>query len=610
MKKIINYIFLFLLVFSFNSLYSCIDDESSYEAQIKEKVEVDEIVVDKDSTATEPHDGILVPGMHTVKLDVLTLGEDNVEVTVKRRFKYFMPISIDASKPISLIFEFHGSWLYEGENAPDPLENISIGNPLCQHAIKENCIIVFPAGEDVKNDDGGAVNWQNSEKHLPFVDEMVKYFKNSTPQIDINRIYSTGQSSGAIFSFVLAFERSEVFAAITPRAGQMNIDSKVSLPTRAVPIRVFSGINDNIVQHEAVIQNMTTWAKRIGGYFENDMIYTQDSIEISNYKIVDTRIWSGGNTDLQIFCIQDEGHGVVMSKVLPYMWTFMQEHTLDNSTTSYFVTSEVKEIDAQCGQSIEFNINYSDGAMVRLENIPESWNPIIEGKVIKMLAPSDFFANIQRKGIMKLIAEKDGEEKSLEISYNLNAPKTYFEVGDLYYDKDFNVVGIVFWVNKLNIKEAKIVNLEEVTTAGSYQTINFGNFGNTFVTPNYEDGKPNTDLHIKENIDKELGLTENNSALVWAYDYSYKNEDSWYLPALNELKALGNNIADVNKSLGENDGEQIQLGRWDSYLSSTVTLKDSKKCFHMYNFGTLSESEQVKTNTSYFRARAIKKVTK
>ena len=62
-------------------------------------------------------------------------GQDSVE----RQFKYYMPVSTDASKPISLLFEFHGSYEFEaGEEVPNPISGISETHVLNQKAIKEN----------------------------------------------------------------------------------------------------------------------------------------------------------------------------------------------------------------------------------------------------------------------------------------------------------------------------------------------------------------------------------------------------------------------------------------------------------------------------------------
>ena len=227
--------YIILLIIPLLLLSSCMKDTSAYLPQAKKEVVVDKIT--PDGTAPEIPAGSLSPGIHQVKLNVTYNGTQS-----ERRFKYFMPVSIDKSKQISLIFNFHGSY----NTGVDPLEGISMSHPISQLAIKENCIIVFPAGEDT----GSAVNWQNTDYHLPFVDSMVTYFKKHTPVADENRIYTCGHSSGAIFSFALAFYRSNIFAAAVPVSGQMKLTTS-EVPPRAVPIRAFNGKDDNIVLYSA-----------------------------------------------------------------------------------------------------------------------------------------------------------------------------------------------------------------------------------------------------------------------------------------------------------------------------------------------------------------------
>ena len=255
MKKYRN----LLLLIPFLVLFSCMEDESEYSSQEKENVQVDQVTVDTTDTDEELPEGQLVPGLHLVKLKVLQ-GQDSVE----RQFKYYMPVSTDASKPISLLFEFHGSYEFEaGEEVPNPISGISETHVLNQKAIKENYIICYPAGwPEFQQDSSGAVNWagENYTRSLPFIDAMLKYFtQDNEPQVDPNRIYSTGQSSGAILSFSLALHRPEQFAAITPRAGQSA--STDPFPSRAVPVRVFAGEKDQTVVHSAVITNITKWAE-------------------------------------------------------------------------------------------------------------------------------------------------------------------------------------------------------------------------------------------------------------------------------------------------------------------------------------------------------------
>lgn len=599
MKKVI---ILFALIFSL--FYACTEDTSAYLPQDKEQIKVDDVLIEGDGETQEPQEGELIPGIHLIKVQVTEPGGEVVE----RRFKYFMPISVNTSQPISLIFEFHGSYSFEAGGEPvDPIGSISTSHALIQHAIKENCIIVFPAGEVLR--ESGSVNWSNSEKNLPFFDRMVEYFNRSTPRVDPNRIFSTGQSSGAIFSFVLAYTRSSVVAAIAPRAGQMRIEGSTDLPERAVPVRVFAGTNDNTVIHSAVLSNMEDWAEMIGGYFSSDMVLTENAFAIENYMEVTTRTWNGGKADTEIYSLINEGHGISLYYCLPYIWDFFSSHPLNLASGGCFVTAQKRELVAQCGEKIEIPFNHTDGATPELVNAPADWSPRIEGKTIKLTAPGDYFGNVHRNGSFDLSVSFNGSKASLTINYELTPPKAYFEVGDIYYNDAFDPVGVVCWVNNANIREAKILCLEEVP---GYGTVKYGNFG-YFETPDRHDGEGNTAAAMQWKEDQQLNLTENNSVIVYAATYAYGGVGNWYLPAVEEWIAVNANLAVINaalKSVGAPAFEPTSqaLG---GYHSSTVLFSTSpNKVFKYFNFYTKTELEQTGTDTSYFRARLMKKVSK
>ncbi len=594
--------YIFLLIVPLLMLASCMKDTSAYLKQEKQNVAVDKF--DKDNPSGEIPEGALAPGINLVKLKVTYNGVES-----ERRFKYFMPVSIDKTKPISLIFNFHGSY----GTGSDPLQGISMGHPLNQLAIKENCIIVFPAGEDT----GNAVNWQNSDLHLPFVDAMVNYFKTHTPVIDENRIYTCGHSSGAIFSYVLAYYRSEMFAAATPVSGQMKL-AEETVPTRTVPIRAFNGTIDDYVNYKAALENIGIWANQVGGYFESDGSVS-DTLEIDNYKKYLTKKWAGGKADIELFSLINEGHGINWSYIMPLMWDFMKSHPKGAISTGLYLSSEIKSIDAMCGQSFTFSIKYTPGATVQLVSYPNDWNVKYENNTLSLKAPSDYFAptTLHRKGDIKIKAELNGLSSTISIPYILKAPKAYFEVGDIEYDSNFKPVGIVFWVNPGNVKEAKVIALEHVTRK-------FGAVGSTFFTPDKDNGYDNTLTLINRVKSANLGLTSATSAFVYAYEYKTTpgNTLGWYLPAVNEIKLLENDLTIVNDAIKKVGGAPLEtVSSSLSYiLSSTCynagTVTSPNKKFYSYdlNVNPAWHGEYILSqkadDCSYASVRPIKKVQK
>ena len=607
MKKYRN----LLLLIPFLVLFSCMEDESEYSSQEKENVQVDQVTVDTTDTDEELPEGQLVPGLHLVKLTVLQ-GQDSVE----RQFKYYMPVSTDASKPISLLFEFHGSYEFEaGEEVPNPISGISETHVLNQKAIKENYIICYPAGwPEFQQDSSGAVNWagENYTRSLPFIDAMLKYFtQDNEPQVDPNRIYSTGQSSGAILSFSLALHRPEQFAAITPRAGQSA--STDPFPSRAVPVRVFAGEKDQTVVHSAVITNMTKWAEEIGGYFAADM--QMDSTVFEDYADVTIRYWHGGKADYEIYSLAGIDHNISVSSCADAMFEFQKNHTLDNAATPLFITTSIKEINAQCGETISFKISYTEGATLGMTNTPKGWDVQLQGNEVILKAPADYFGDIDRKGnITFTVTQGTQAPVSCEVSYNLNSPKTYFEVGDIYYNENFDPIGVVVWVNQSNIREAKIISPQKPGQYGSILYCGNGEgLGLDFQTPDRKNGYQNTqDMLVRNNTFAEP-YTADNAAFVWASEYSVAGEKGWYLPAIEELAAANSNLTLINEALTSIGGQALD----GNVYSSTTQVENGaqKKTFYYYNFKTGAEETKLPYDNNseylgYIVVRAMKTVTK
>lgn len=593
--------YLLMLIVPFMILASCMKDESAYLPQSKEDVAVDNVTPDEGGEGEkEPEDGTIAPGVHLVKL--MVNGEE-------RRFKYYMPVSIDPSKPISLIFEFHGSYSIDTLQGitPDPIEKIVTTTAICQTASKENCVVVFPAGAS----NGTSVDWSKDgyADGLPFFDAMLDFFKRSTPRIDPTRVYSTGHSSGAIFSCVLAFNRSEVLAAIAPRAGRMNIESETSYPSRAVPVRMFLGVDDDKVHHDSTISNMTLWAEKIAGYFPVYMVKSTEPIEVEKYnKKVFTRKFAGAKAPIEIYSIEEEGHNVSLGYMMPYIWEFFKDKVIDLGHQPLFVSSSYEKIDAEEGDEFTMNVNYSDNAEFSYTGV-EDWDIQLDGKTMTIKAPDDFYTNVA-DGVIKLTVKRGGETVTRDIIVNLRTKKNYYSIGEVHYNNG-KAVGVIFWVNPKNKREAKVLNLQEVTTQGTYETINYGNFGATFVTPDTDNGEENTAISVQENTDKNLKLTSSSSGLIWAATYTYQGVSEWYLPAINELSAIAVQIKSLNEVIKSVGGRTIEPANAvnGGYLSSTVKPSGATKEFYFYNFYSKTITTQVAANTAFYRARAIKLIT-
>ncbi len=588
--------------------FACSEDDSIYEPQQKENVTIDKVENEDKDEEEELPEGQLVPGFHTVKLNVTQPDGQ----TIERRFKYYMPIAAYGNP--SLIFEFHGSWEYNKTGAvPDPIKNIGNSDPLAQLAIQENCIICYPVGERVEheNSDIAYINWQNSENHLPFFDAMVNYFKGCTPAIDENRIYSTGQSSGAIFSWVLAFERPEVVASIAPRAGRMNTDNQTHFPARCVPVRVFAGEDDQTVVHSGLVSDVTNWAERVGGYFASGVV--TDTFSIPDYTQVTTRKWNGAKGDIEIYSLKDVGHGISLKYCCPYMWEFLETHPLNANPENLFISCEIDSIQTECGKTIDFKINFTEGAQLDFTE-PKGWTITVNGKNVSIAVPKDYFAAIAREGEIRFTARLNGQETSANIYFKITEPRSYFKVGDIYYNENFEPIGVVVWVNQDNIRQGKIISPRK---PGDWGTVLYcgreEGLGLDFQTPDRENGYQNTQDMLARNNTFENPYNADDAAFVWASEYSVAGETGWYLPAIEELAAANADLTKINEAL-ESIGGQLLNG--NVYSSTTKVENGSqKKTFYYYNFNTGTEASKTPRSDNseylgYISARAMKVVTK
>lgn len=610
--------YLLLLMIPLMMLASCAEDTSAYLPQGKEDVDVDSTDKDEENPY-EPGENELIPGLFSDTLQVTQNGE-----IVERRFKYFVPISIDPSKKISIIFEFHGNISFTGELIPDAIGDISKTHILNEIAGRHNCIIVYPAGSasEALEDGSRSLGWQgtdpsvgrNYSKDLPFVEAILKWFGTKTPLYSSSHVFSTGTSSGGIFSFNLAVYRSNIFAAVAPRAAQFKgVDV---IPERAVPVRVFLGVDDRTVLHHSAITNLKNFANAIGGYYDGDMVYNEnDTLEIPRYKKYLMRSWSGARADYQSISLIDEGHNVSIWDTADLIWEFFESHSMENASTNLFISTKISEVIADGGLPYSIEIKATDGAEITFE-APADWSPVFENMTLKLKAPVNYNTCQNRAGVIKISASLNGNTKTKEVAYKLNPSRTYFEVGDVYYGDKSEPMGVVFWVDPSNLSNAKIICMNmPVHQYGS--SLKFGNYGLDLITPDPDDGYANTVKLMEEFENRGRDLKgEPNFSYVWCYELD--GTIGWYLPAENELVALSKNVNIVNEKLAAVNGDPILTPEiateteMTQYLSSTSVLSKEKEAFRPFDFTSMTVLNVIpkKLETTYYNVRAIMKIKK
>jgi len=121
-----------------------------------------------------------------------------------------------------LVFSFHGRG--------DDMQNFQYTD---LHVAWPDAIVVYFQGLDSRSP-GGLAGWQvergeNNDRDLKLVDRALASLRTSYA-IDDDRVYATGFSNGAMFTYLLWAERPGVFAAYAPNAGRLRPSVRPTLP--------------------------------------------------------------------------------------------------------------------------------------------------------------------------------------------------------------------------------------------------------------------------------------------------------------------------------------------------------------------------------------------
>jgi polyhydroxybutyrate depolymerase len=156
-------------------------------------------------------------GLAFAESKMMTWKVDGVE----RQAIVYLPTAKTASGKVPVVLSFHG----HGDNARN-FQGVALQESWSQ------AIVVYPEGLPSPRD--GAAGWQvekgqDGDRDLKLVDRMLSSLREQY-RIDDARIYSTGFSNGAIFTYLLWAERPQVFAAFAPVAARVRPSVHFSTP--------------------------------------------------------------------------------------------------------------------------------------------------------------------------------------------------------------------------------------------------------------------------------------------------------------------------------------------------------------------------------------------
>jgi poly(3-hydroxybutyrate) depolymerase len=176
----------------------------------------------------------------------LTSGRTTIDVNgLAREYILSIPSNYDQNKPYRLIFGWH-PW---GGSAQQTQQMGYFG---IQTPSNGQAILVAPEGQDYQNN---GLGWGNAGgEDVAFYHAMMDRFSAGLC-VDQSRIFSTGFSFGAMFTFTLACTEASMLRAIAPQAGNSMTSGGCASSTRSVATMSFIGVDDSLLSgHRSAVQ--------------------------------------------------------------------------------------------------------------------------------------------------------------------------------------------------------------------------------------------------------------------------------------------------------------------------------------------------------------------
>lgn len=166
---------------------------------------------------------LLVTTLAAIALAACTASAETVSWNVggsPRSAIVYRPTIAAPGGKVPLVFSFHG----RGDN----MENFQYTD---MHKAWPYAAVIYFQGLPGR---GGLNGWQaekaqDGDRDLALVDAALAWARK-TFTIDESRIYATGFSNGAMFTYLLWSERAWVFAAFAPVAGRLGASTRLTTP--------------------------------------------------------------------------------------------------------------------------------------------------------------------------------------------------------------------------------------------------------------------------------------------------------------------------------------------------------------------------------------------
>jgi polyhydroxybutyrate depolymerase len=167
---------------------------------------------------------------------------------ITRDYWVHVPASYDATRPTALVLVFHGG----GGEARGMARLSGMDDVSDRHGF----IAVYPQGIDRQWKDGRTQALSGNDD-VAFISSLIAALETRY-RIDPNRVYATGISNGAFFSFRLACDLGGEIAAIAPVAGSIPVGFHDACKNQPVSVMMINGTDDKLVMFDG---------GRVGGPF-------------------------------------------------------------------------------------------------------------------------------------------------------------------------------------------------------------------------------------------------------------------------------------------------------------------------------------------------------
>jgi polyhydroxybutyrate depolymerase len=188
----------------------------------------------------------VAPSSGCGKAPTIMSGRASIDVNGKmREYIIAVPSNYDMNKPYRLVFGWH-PW---GGSAQQIAQQGYFG---LSTAANGQAILVAPEGQDYQEN---GLGWGNVDgEDIAFAHAMMDRF-GAGLCVDQNRMFSTGFSFGAMFSFTLACTEMSRMRAIAPEAGNATTSGRCEQSTRSVATMAFIGVDDSLLSgHRSAVQ--------------------------------------------------------------------------------------------------------------------------------------------------------------------------------------------------------------------------------------------------------------------------------------------------------------------------------------------------------------------